>query len=655
MEFTALRGEPFPLGASYRSNGSNFSVFVESAQAVELIFFDHQDAAEPTAVFNMHQAQAGEFAYWHAFIPGVPNGQRYAYRVIRCGEHPGEGAHFLLDPYTKAVAISHNGQRALSIVVDDGLFDWDGDTPLHTPERDMIIYEMHVSGLTKNPNSDTPPHVRGTYTGVIHKIPYLKSLGVTAIELMPVQQFDDGSHSGTSINYWGYNPIAFFAPHAGYGSANDPLAAREEFKSMVKAFHDAGIEVILDVVFNHTAEGNHCGYTQSFKGLSKTTYYMLERDMRHYKNYSGCGNTLNTNHAVVRRMIVDCLKSWVLDMHIDGFRFDLASIFSRAEDGRVLSTPPIIWDIETDPVLSRTKIIAEPWDAAGLYQVGHFAGHRWMEWNGKYRDDIRRYIKGELGMVSAVASRLTGSADIFPKHHNAMVRSVNFVTCHDGFTLNDLVSYNHKHNAMNGEHNRDGAHQNDSWNCGVEGDTQCPATSALRLKQSKNLLALLLLSQGTPMLLMGDEAGRTQLGNNNAYCQDNALSWFDWDRAKQYNELFLFVQTLTRLRKKFITHACARDDAGQHVIWHGVEAHTPDWSPGARTLAFELFCACTHETLYVATNAYWEPVHFSLPAGAWSLAFSTDGDFTMHRVTGGVRVPARSIIALLREDSPGGQ
>jgi len=390
---------------------------------------------------------------------------------------------------------------------------------LRRPYNETVIYELHVGGFTRNPNSGVSADKRGTYAGVVEKIPYLKALGITAVELLPVQQFDDQDAPNGLTNYWGYSPVAFSAPHSGYSSRRDALGPVDEFRDMVKALHKAGIEVILDVVYNHTAEGNHQGPTFSFRGLEDRTYYMLDKSGS-YLNYTGCGNTDNANYSVVRRLIMDSLRHWVSEMHVDGFRFDLASVLSRDENGIPLVSPPVLWEIDSDPVLAGTKIIAEAWDAGGLYQVGSFVGDRFREWNGRFRDDMRKFVIGENGLAATLVNRIAGSPDIYPDNAS---RSINFVTCHDGFTLNDLVSYGVKHNEANNQSNVDGADWSFSWNCGVEGATDRADIERIRERQVRNLFALLLLSQGTPMFLMGDEVRRTQRGNNNAYCQDTEL------------------------------------------------------------------------------------------------------------------------------------
>jgi glycogen operon protein len=452
----------------------------------------------------------------------------------------------------------------------------------------------------------------------VEKIPYLQDLGVTAVELLPVQQFDEQDVKPPLKNYWGYNPIVFFAPHRGYSSDLSPLGPVKEFKDMVKAFHQAGIEVILDVVFNHTAEGNHTGPTLSFRGLENRDYYILKHpDQAYYTDYSGTGNTIFGNNSIVRRMIIDCLHYWVQGMHVDGFRFDLASVLARDKFGQVLADPPILWEIDTDPVLAGTKIIAEAWDAAGLYQVGSFIGHRWAEWNGRFRDDVRQFLKSDPGMVIKFAERISGSRDLYPQPDREPNRSVNFITAHDGFTLNDLVSFNHKRNYMNGEFNQDGFDDNFSWNCGIEGPTDDSVVEALRARQVKNFITILILSQGTPMMLMGDEVRRTQKGNNNAYCQDNEISWFDWDLVFAQRDLLRFVKGVIRFYhqyKVFQTEKYWTLPGGPDISWHGVQVGKPDWGLESHSLAFELVHPNRGEHLHVMVNAYWEPLFFEIPA-----------------------------------------
>jgi glycogen operon protein len=479
---------------------------------------------------------------------------------------------------------------------------------------------MHVRGFTRHPSSHLGEHLRGTYAGLIEKVPYLKQLGVTAVELLPVFQFDPQDCPPGKVNYWGYAPVSFFAPHQAYSSRRDPLGPVDEFRDMVKALHREGLEIILDVVFNHTAEGDHAGPVLSLRGLDNSIYYLLEDDQAHYANFSGTGNTLNANHPIVRRLIVDSLRYWVETMHVDGFRFDLASILARDSSGQVLPNPPVLWDIESDPVLAGTKLIAEAWDAAGLYQVGNFIGDSWKEWNGRFRDDVRSFFRGEDGFVGRMADRFLGSPEIYGHKEREAEQSVNFVTCHDGFTLNDLVSYDEKHNETNGERNRDGANDNQSWNCGLEGPCGDPAIEKLRERQIKNFLTVTFLSLGVPMLLMGDEGRRSQRGNNNAYCQDNETSWFDWNLVRQHAGLHRFVQLLAARRalrkmdserQKLSLNQFLR---GASKAWHGVSLHQPDWSPQSHSLAFSAELPEENLSFYIIFNAYWESLEFELPA-----------------------------------------
>jgi glycogen operon protein len=505
-----------------------------------------------------------------------------------------------------------------SVVADPDRYDWQGDLPLKRPFTETVIYELHVGGFTRHPSSGVAIEKRGTYAGLIQKIPYLKDLGITAVELLPVFQFDAQDCPAGKTNYWGYAPVSFFATYHAYSSQKNALSVLDEFRDMVKAFHRAGIEVILDVVFNHTTEGGEAGPTLCYRGLANDVYYILEKHKSRYADYTGCGNTLNANHPIVRRLIQDSLRYWVSQMHVDGFRFDLASILSRDEEGRLLPNPPVLWDIESDPLLAGTKLIAEAWDAAGLYQVGSFIGERWQEWNGRFRDDVRRFLRGDTGSVSGVASRILGSPDIYGHEEREAEQSINFVTCHDGFTLNDLVSYNHKHNEANGENNRDGSDDNLSWNCGVEGPTDDPMVEALRNRQVKNFFALGLLAAGTPMLLMGDEVRRTQRGNNNAYCQDSDISWFDWSLLERHGDIHRFVRALNRFHQRRDIVAEGTLSLNQllrraHIEWHGVALNRPDWSNHSHSLAVTLRSLRGSFLLHAMLNAYWEPLTFELP------------------------------------------
>jgi len=503
--------------------------------------------------------------------------------------------------------------------VDPGAYDWEGDAPLRRPFSTTVIYEMHVAGFTRHPSSGVTAKLRGTYAGMIEKIPYLQDLGITAVELMPVFQFDHQDCPQGLVNYWGYSPVSFFAAHAGYSSRRDPLGPVDEFRYLVKALHRAGIEVILDVVYNHTAEGDHRGPTLSLRGLDNGTYYLLESDRARYANYAGTGNTLNANNAVVRRLIRDSLRYWVAQMHVDGFRFDLASVLTRDETGCPLQRPPILWDIQSDPILAGTKLIAEAWDTTGLYQVGSFFGDNWQEWNGKFRDDVRRFVKSDNDAVVAFAYRCFGSPDIYGHEDRGPEQSINFVTSHDGFTLNDLVSYNDKHNEVNGEDGRDGSDTNLSWNGGVEGPTDDPVVEGLRHRQVKNFLAITLLALGTPMLLMGDEVRRTQRGNNNAYCQDNEISWFDWTLVERHQDLHRFVNVLIgqrlllggrRGRPGLSLNELLRRAS---IEVHGVRLNRPDRSSDSHSFAVTVRDIEHADLLHVMFNAYWEPLVFELP------------------------------------------
>ncbi len=500
------------------------------------------------------------------------------------------------------------------------------------------MYEMHVRGFTQHPSSGMSERTKGTYAGLVEKIPYLQQLGVTAVELLPVFQFDPQAvpPGHRRVNYWGYQPMSFFAPHQAYSSRQDATGPVDEFRYMVKALHRAGIEVILDVVFNHTAEGDERGPTQCFRGLDNSTYYTLQGDQARYADFTGCGNTLNANHPIVRRMIVDSLRYWVEQMHVDGFRFDLASILSRDSSGHPMPHPPVLWDIESDPLLAGTKLIAEAWDAAGLYQVGSFIGDTWQEWNGRFRDDVRSFFRGDEGMVPRLADRMLGSPEVYGHKQREAGASVNFVTCHDGFTLHDLVSYNGKHNQANGEDNRDGADDNRSWNCGAEGPTDDPEIERLRNRQVKNMITVTLLSLGVPMLLMGDEVRRTQGGNNNAYCHDDESNWFDWGLVQKHADVLRFVRLLIARRTlRNETDERQRVSLAQmlrhaRTAWHGVTPLAPDWSPHSHSLALGAEMPRDGLELHLITNAFWEALEFELPdcpgRGPWRRWIDTSLD-----------------------------
>lgn len=630
-------GRSFPLGTRVTPRGVNFSIFSRGSLGMDLLLFDHAEDSRPSRVLPFDPKINRSFHYWHQFVPDIQPGQIYAYRAYG-PYYPERGLRFdsnkvLLDPYARSIVIPATYSRAAaclpgdntasaikSVVVDASDYNWEGDLPLEHSVAKTIIYELHVGGFTRNPNSGVSPELRGTFAGLVEKIPYLKELGVTAVELLPVYAFDAQDAPQGLTNYWGYSPFSFFAPHPGYSSRKDPLGPLNEFRDMVKALHRADIEVIMDVVYNHTCEGDQNGPTLSFRGLANDVYYILGENKSSYANFSGCGNTFNANHPVGRRMVVDSLRFWVAEMHVDGFRFDLASTLTRDETGQPVHNPPIVWDIESDPILAGTKLIAEAWDAAGLYQVGSFVGERWLEWNGKFRDDVRAFIRGDRGIVTRLPDRILASPDLYAKDNRGPEQSVNFVTCHDGFTLNDLTSYNEKQNLANQEGNRDGSDYNLSWNCGVEGPSDDPEIEALRHRQVKNFLAFVLLSMGTPMLLMGDEVRRSQQGNNNGYCQDNELSWFDWDQVEPHTELRRFVKLLIAFRQRYIANRYERglslSEALQdtHITWHGTKLNQPDWGPDSHSLSLTVTTSSGKHQTHFILNAFWDALNFELPA-----------------------------------------
>jgi isoamylase len=633
-----VRGYPLPLGASLRRTGANFSIFSKYATSCTLVLF--QPGADGPFIelpLDPHSNRTGQV--WHAFVEGLDAGVQYGYRFDmqpnpNLAVHRFNPSQILLDPYARV--LSHGGEwgalppgtprpRRNGVVVENH-FDWEDDQPLNIPLVNSVIYELHVRSFTRHPSSGvTHP---GTFAGLIEKIPYLRSLGVTAVELLPVSEFEesdtDRANPATGerlLNLWGYQTVGFFAPNTAYSSNPADGEQVREFKRLVKAMHHAGIEVILDMVFNHTAEGDEHGPTWSFRGIDNSTYYMVDPETGKYQNYSGCGNTVNCNNPVVRDFIIDCLHYWVMEMHVDGFRFDLASILGRGEDGQVLSNPPLLESLAYDPVLANTKLIAEAWDAGGLYQVGTFPSWgRWAEWNGIFRDDIRKFVKGDTGMTSSLATRLLGSPDLYLTSAREPYHSINFVTCHDGFPLTDLVSYNEKHNLPNGENNNDGTNANYSWNCGSEGPTDDAAINELRLRQRKNLAAILLVSHGVPMILAGDEIGRTQQGNNNAYCQDNDVSWLDWRLAESNAGLLRFFELMIAFRRRckllrrerFELHG----EGGFHITWHGIKRNQPDWGESSHTVAMQLTQLHEkgqREDIHFIANAYSGELEFDLP------------------------------------------
>jgi glycogen operon protein len=639
---------PLPYGAIVHDDGVQFVVFSRSATAMRVLLYNQVTDREPFEIIDFDPELNRWGDIWSVFVPGMTAGQLYHFQADGPYD-PDRGHRFdprarLIDPYAKALAgdflPSDDGIiRPPKCVVVDDEFDWQDDRHLRRSLSETVIYEVHVRGFTRSKTSGVKHP--GTYLGLIEKIPYLQSLGVTAVELMPVHEFpirDWWGNMPERPNYWGYDPMALFAPHRGYAYGSEPGCQVREFKEMVRELHKAGIEVILDVVFNHTAEGNEYGPTLSFKGLENRVYYMLEHGGRHYRNYTGCGNTLNGNHPIVRELIFHCLRHWVHNYHVDGFRFDLASILSRDRDGNILPNPPVVESIAEDPLLADTKIIAEAWDAAGAYQVGTFASHRWAEWNGRYRDDVRRFWRGDPRQIGSLATRLAGSSDLYQPGGRNPYHSINFITSHDGFTLNDLVSYEQKHNEANGEGNRDGENNNLSCNYGCEGPSWRPDIVRVRLRQIKNMLATLLLSQGVPMILFGDECRRTQRGNNNAYCQDNEISWFDWRLVRKHPALRRFVQALVAFRKAepavrrtdFLTGRPVRPGGLPDVSWYSAEGGPVDWNADVRSLAC-LFAAppgengepSTHHHVLLMCHAGFDPCRFVIPSNVRHLAWQT--------------------------------
>ncbi len=654
-------GVPLPLGTNESGGGVNFALFSRHASRVRLELFAHPEDAKPARLIDFDPARNRTGDVWHVWVANIHPGQLYAYRVDGPYE-PDKGHRFnfnklLLDPFATAITPLPNwdfnaargydpqetGQDGLCSKTDDAgampkcvftheQFHWHDDQPPRHPWSKTVIYELHVRGFTIHPSSGVEHP--GTYRGLMEKIPYLKELGVTAVELMPIHEFNDDHVLGFNpktgkplTNFWGYDPVSFFAPKASFSSAGGLGQQKLECREMVRALHHAGIEVILDVVFNHTAEGSEWGPTLCFRGIDNVIFYLLAQDPRHYRDYTGTGNTINANHPVVRDLILSALRYWVVEMHVDGFRFDLASVLGRDGSGQLQANAPLLARIAEDPILREVKIIAEAWDAAGAYEVGSFSERRWAEWNGRYRDDVRRFWRGDDGMRGLFASRICGSADIYTHSGKGPEGSINFLTCHDGFTLNDLVSYRDKHNVANGENNQDGTNANFSTNHGVEGDTLDAGIEAIRKTQIKNFLLTLLISRGVPMILGGDEFRRTQGGNNNAYCQDNETSWVDWQCREQHKEIHRFTLGMLAFRRDHpvLTREQFYTDADIH--WFGAQGELPNWGEPK-----EKFLACLipendQGSLYLAFNAGTKDVHFPLPATApglhWYLAADT--------------------------------
>lgn len=656
-QFKLRPGKPFPFGATLVPGGVNFSVFSSHATSCTLVLFE-KDAPEPMAEIPFPDSFRIGNVWCMVVFELDCETIEYGYRMDGPFD-PGQGHRFdkskiLLDPYAKAIGgrdvwgkepdwngtFQHRGR----LVFED--FDWENDRPLEKPLEDLVIYEMHVRSFTRHESSGVK--YPGTFAAIRDKIPYLKEMGITCIELMPVYEFDEFENSRknaengeTLYNYWGYSTVGFFSPKAGFAATGRFGMQVDELKNLIKELHRNDIEVFLDVVFNHTAEGNEMGPTISFRGIDNKTYYMLTPE-GYYFNFSGCGNTLNCNNPIVRNTVLDCLRYWAAEYHVDGFRFDLAAILGRDQWGAPLPNPPLLETLAFDPVLGKCKLIAEAWDAGGLYQVGSFPAYgRWAEWNGKYRDDVRRFLKGDEGMAGGLAQRIQGSPDLYGFNGRGPTASINFITCHDGFSLYDLVAYNEKHNEANGENNCDGGNDNHSWNCGWEGETDDPEVNALRKRQIKNAFAILMMSQGIPMVLMGDEIGRTQNGNNNMYCQDNPLNWMDWTLLDNNLDLFRFSKLMIAFRNNHPVlrskdHYRNRDCVGSglaDITWHGTRAWNADWSDASRVLAFML-CGkhakggeVEDNTLYMAMNSCWLPLHFEIPqppeGTRWHVAANT--------------------------------
>ena len=630
-------GRVFPFGASIIDGGVNFSIFSKEATGCTLLLFHHGSDEPFVEIPFPEKFRIGNVFSMMVFGINTETTE-YGYRFDGPWD-PDKGLRYdrtkiLLDPYAKSISgrsvwgrkprpddpFPHRGQ----IIRED--YDWEGDKPLEIPMNDLVIYEAHVRSLTMHESSGV--RFRGTYAGIVSKIPYLKELGVNCIELMPIFEFDEFENSRESngsllMNYWGYSTVGFFAPKAGYAASAPFGMESDELKTMIRHLHANGIEVILDVVFNHTAEGNENGPYISYRGIDNRTYYLLTPE-GYYYNFSGCGNTMNCNNAVVRNMILDCLRYWAFSYHIDGFRFDLASILTRDQSGAPMISPPLLETIAHDPVLGKCKLIAEAWDAGGLYQVGHFPSwNRWSEWNGKYRDCLRVFLKGGGEAAPELCARIQGSQDLYAGRDASA--SINFITCHDGFTLYDLVSYNEKHNLANGEDNRDGCDRNDSWNCGVEGETDDPGILALRERQMRNAFTILLTSRGVPMLLSGDEFANTQYGNNNAYCQDSDISYLDWGRLETHQKLQQYVRDLIAFRKahpalRSVSYDIGRNDTGYpDLSFHSTTPWQHDPYGAALTFAYlfaegkETYHTAQTSFIYVAVNAYWEDQTFRLP------------------------------------------
>jgi len=663
-DFKLRHGTPLPFGSSIVPGGVNFSVFSRHASSCELVLFKKYERDPFVIIPFISEENKYNFVIGNVFTMIVFDLNyeeiEYAYRMDGPYQ-PERGFRFdtskyLLDPYAKLIGgrdiwkqnpdWNNPYQHRSRIVFDD--FDWKNDRPLEIPFEDLVIYEMHVRSFTAHKSSGVKENKRGTYAAIREKIPYLKKLGINCVELLPIHEFDEFENSRPNptnpdellVNYWGYSTVGFFAPKAGYAATGKFGMQVDELKKTIMDLHANGIEVILDVVFNHTAEGNERGPYISFRGIDNSTYYLLTPD-GYYYNFSGTGNTMNCNNPIVRNMILDCLRYWASEFHIDGFRFDLAAILSRDENGAPMANPPLLESLAYDPILGNCKLIAEAWDAGGLYQVGSFPSWgRWAEWNGKCRDDLRKFLIGEAGMVGGIAQRIQGSPDLYS--WRSPTASINFITCHDGFTMKDIFSYNGKHNEANGENNNDGGNDNHSWNCGWEGESSDEGLNFLRRKLMKNAFTILLLCRGVPMILSGDEIGNTQFGNNNAYCQDNEISWLNWHDLEDNQEVFDYARKMIGFRND---HPVLRDNVFfknrdymntgyADISWHGTQAWNADWGGESRILAFLLDGkhakggTVEDNYIYVAMNMHWRSHNFEIPrlpeGMSWYVSANTD-------------------------------
>ncbi|WP_202107772.1 glycogen debranching protein GlgX [Succinivibrio dextrinosolvens] len=634
-QFIISRGNCHKLGATIEKNGVNFAFWSPYAQEVDLLLFDNVNDDSPYIVHLSSRVFKSTY-YWHVFVHGIGAGQIYAFRVTKAVDNSDSVAigKVLIDPYAKRILfpdhydrfaigdekrIFRNSLKCAVVDIDD--YDWGIDAfPNHSLEN-TIIYEMHVKGFTADKSSGLDDSIKGTYRGLIEKIPYLVELGITTVELMPIYQFDENDARPGMKNYWGYSPMGFFAPHDCFSSDKSIMGPLNEFRDMVKALHKNGIEVILDVVYNHTSEGDDNGPTYSFKGLDKNGYYIVKNG--YHQNYSGCGNSLNANRPIVRRMIIESLEFWHQKMHVDGFRFDLASILTRDKNGVPMNDNTTLLTIDADYQLAEAKLIAEPWDAGGLYQLGAISGSKWREWNGQFRDDVRAFMRGDCGKVKQFILRLLGSPDIYNEHEVDPQKSINFVTCHDGFTLYDLVCYSEKHNFANGENNNDGNNSNYSANYGIEGPSDDKSLNKLRLRQAKNFMAITMLSYGTPMICMGDEVLRTQNGNNNAYCQDNEISYLKWKYTEAQENMLNYTRKIIELRRQGQLSPHGNDNYNNKldnalknakIQWHGTKPFQPDWSDMSHSVGFLFRHKTADVYAYVYVNAFWEDLTIELPS-----------------------------------------